>query len=285
MKKLGILEIEEKALLMRREIIRMIHKAQSGHPGSSLSATDILAALFFNEMKHDPKKPDWEDRDRFIFSKGHGVPALYAALAINGYLPIEELLTLRQINSRLQGHPDRRVLPSVEASTGSLGQGLSIGVGHALASRLLKKKFRTYVMLGDGECNEGQVWEAAMFASFHKLDGLCAILDYNKFQLDNSVKVVLDMHPMEEKWRAFGWAVLEINGHNMGEILAAFEWARNVKGQPQMIIAHTVKGKGVSFMEHNNHFHGVAPNDSEFKAAMAELGEPLGHPEEMKNSK
>jgi len=282
MKKLGILELEEKAVEMRREIIRMIHKAQSGHPGSSLSATDIIAALFFNEMKHDPKNPEWEDRDRFIFSKGHGVPALYAALAINGYLPVKELLTLRQINSRLQGHPDRRVLPGVEASTGSLGQGLSIGIGHALAARLNKKKYRTYVMVGDGECNEGQVWEAAMFASFHKMDNVCAILDYNKFQLDNSVKVILDMHPMEEKWRAFGWAVMEINGHNMGEILAAFEWARNVKGQPQMIIAHTIKGKGVSFMEHNNHFHGVAPNDQEFLAAMAELGEPVGHPEEMK---
>ncbi|MBI4397552.1 MAG: transketolase [Candidatus Omnitrophica bacterium] len=275
MKKLSILEIEEKALHMRREIIRMIHKAKSGHPGSSLSAADILAVLFFHEMKHDPSYPEWPDRDRFIFSKGHGVPALYAALALNGYFPIRELLTLRQINSRLQGHPDRRALPGVEASTGSLGQGLSIGIGHALAHRLLTKKFRTYVMLGDGECNEGQVWEAAMFASFHKLDSLCAILDYNKFQLDNSVKVVLDMHPMEEKWRAFGWAVREINGHNIGEILGAFEWARAVNNQPQMIIAHTIKGKGVSFMEHNNHFHGVAPNDAEMKTALAELGEPV----------
>lgn len=273
MKKLGILELEEKALAMRREIIRMTHRAQSGHPGSSLSAADVLACLFFHEMKHDPKRPDWEDRDRFIFSKGHGVPALYAALALNGYFPVEECLTLRQLNSRLQGHPDRRVCPGVEASTGSLGQGLSIGIGHTLAARLAGKKYRTYVMIGDGESNEGQVWEAAMFASFHKMENLCAILDYNKFQLDNSVKVILDMHPMDEKWRAFGWAVHEINGHNMGEIIAAFDWARNVKGQPQMIIAHTIKGKGVSFMEHNNHFHGVAPNDEEFRAAMVELGE------------
>jgi len=273
MEKLNITQIEEKALLMRREIVRMIHKAASGHPGSSLSSTDIIAALFFNELNHDPKNPEWEDRDRFIFSKGHGVPALYSAMALSGYFPTEELLTLRQIDSRLQGHPVCGSLPGIEASTGSLGQGLSIGIGHALAARQNKKDYRTYCMVGDGECNEGQVWEAAMFGSFHKLDNLCALVDYNKFQLDDSVKVVLDMHPMDEKWRAFGWAVREINGHNLGEILDAFEWARNIKDQPQMIVAHTIKGKGVSFMEHNNHFHGVAPTDDELKNALVELGE------------
>ena len=265
--------ISETALLIRRDIIKMLGIAGSGHPGGSLSATDILTVLYFGAMKHDPKNPHWPDRDRLIFSKGHGCPALYSALAHAGYFDPALLLTLRKLGSPLQGHPDRRRLPGIEASTGSLGQGLSIAIGCALAARLDKKNYTTYAVISDGELNEGQIWEAAAFASFRKLDNLVAILDYNKFQLSGATKDILDMEPVAEKWKAFGWRTKEIDGHSLAEIRDAIAWAKSAKGSPSMIIAHTVKGKGVSFMEGNNHFHGVANTKEETAKALRELGE------------
>ena len=262
------------ALNIRRDIIKMLGIAGSGHPGGSLSATDILALLYFHFLKHDPKNPKWPDRDRLIFSKGHGCPALYSALARAGYFDKELLLTLRKMGSPLQGHPDMRKLPGIDASTGSLGQGLSIGIGCALAARFDKKSFLTYVIMSDGELNEGQIWEAAAFASFHKLSNLIVILDYNKFQLSGATKDILDMEPVVDKWRAFGWFVKEIDGHSHKEIYEAIEWAKTAyKPAPSIVIAHTVKGKGVSFMENNNHFHGVAPTKDETARALKELGE------------
>ncbi len=266
-------DFERLALLMRRDIIKMLGIAGSGHPGGSLSIIDILTHLYFHFLKHDSKNPHWPDRDRLIFSKGHGCPALYCALAYSGYFDKKLLLTLRQLGSPLQGHPDMRRLSGIEASTGSLGQGLSTGIGCALAARLDKKSFRTVVVLSDGELNEGQIWEAAAFASFHKLANLTAILDYNKFQLSGATKDILDMEPVTEKWRAFGWQVKEIDGHSHPEIHEALVWANGVKNSPAIIIAHTIKGKGVSFMENNNHFHGVAPTKDETAKALKELGE------------
>jgi len=271
-KLVNIPDLCAKAREMRCEIIRMLGEAGSGHPGGSLSCADLLTALYFNALKHDPKNPKWPDRDRLVLSKGHGAPALYAALALCGYFPKEQLLTLRQLGSPLQGHPDMRKLPGLEASTGSLGQGLSIGIGIALAQILDKKDYRTYVVLSDGECNEGQIWEAAASAAHFKLNHLIAILDYNKYQLDGAVKDILDMEPMAKKWESFGWNVCEIDGHNMVEILEALEWAEKQGGAPSMIIAHTIKGKGVSFMENNNNFHGVAPTQEETVKALQELG-------------
>lgn len=273
MQKLGVEELKKKAQEIRREIIRMLAEAGSGHPGGSLSATDILACLFFNVMNHDPKNPKWADRDRFVISKGHGVPAVYATLALAGYFPKEELLTLRKIGSRLQGHPDVRKLPFLEASTGSLGQGLSAGIGMALARRIDKKDYYVYVLLSDGETNEGQTWEAAASASHHGPGHLIAVLDYNKFQLDGAVSEILDMEPMHKKWESFDWAVREIDGHNIPEILEAIAWAKTVQDRPVILIAHTVKGKGVSFMENNNEFHGIAPSKEEAVRALKELGE------------
>ncbi len=270
---ISIEKVKEKALIMRRDICKMTAACASGHPGSSLSATDIIAVLFFHWMRHDTKNSHWADRDRFILSKGHGVPALYSALALAGYFPRQELATLRQINSRLQGHPDMKRLDCIEASTGSLGQGLSVGIGMSLAARMDKKDYRTYVMIGDGESNEGQVWEAAMFAAFHKIDNMTVILDHNKFQLDGAVHDIMNMDPVADKWRAFGWAVREIDGHNLDQIAEALRWAKTVKGQPALILANTIKGKGVSFMENNNHFHGVAPTPEELAKALQELGE------------
>lgn len=261
------------ALSIRRDIIKMLGIAGSGHPGGSLSITDILALLYFHFLKHDPKNPKWPDRDRLIFSKGHGCPALYCALAYSGYFDKKLLLTLRQLGSPLQGHPDMRRLPGIEASTGSLGQGLSIGIGCALAARFDKKDFTTYVIMSDGELDEGQTWEAASFASFHKLSSLITILDYNKYQLSGATKDILDMEPVADKWRAFGWQVREIDGHSHQEIEEAILWAKSAKTAPSIIIAHTIKGKGVSFMENNNHFHGVAPTKDETAKALKELGE------------
>jgi len=270
-------QLIETARRLRKLDIQMLAKAGSGHPGGSLSAADFVTALYFRVLNHDPANPQWPDRDRLVLSKGHGVPIIYAALAVAGYFPESQLMTLRQLGSPLQGHPDLRRCPGIEACTGSLGQGLSIGCGMALAARWQKQSYRTYVIMSDGETNEGQTWEAAAFAGFHKLDNLTAILDYNKFQLDGATADILSMEPMAAKWEAFGWAVREFNGHDMKEILEAFEWARATKGHPTMLIAHTVKGKGVSFMEGNNHFHGVAPSAAEAEWALKEL-DGLGTP-------
>lgn len=271
MKKLALEELPLKAKEIRRDIIRMLTEAGSGHPGGSLSATDIVTALYFHLMNHDPAKPKWPDRDRLILSKGHGAPVIYAALAHAGYFPKDLLGTLRKLESPLQGHPDLRRLPGLEASTGSLGQGLSVGIGHALARRLDKKSYFTYVIMSDGETNEGQTWEAISAAQHHKVDHLIAILDYNKFQLDDAVSKICDMEPMVEKWQSFNWHVQEVDGHNFQQIIAAVRKAQEVKEKPCIIIAHTIKGKGVSFMENNNHFHGVAPTKEEAEKALKEL--------------
>jgi len=268
---LPIPELEKMAKQLRRHVITMIATAGSGHPGGSLSAADIVTALYFKVMRHDPKNPQWPGRDRFVLSKGHAAPVLYAALAECGYFPVEELSTLRKLGSRLQGHTDRTLTPGVEMSAGSLGQGLSYGIGIALAGRLDKLNYQVYVLLGDGECDEGQVWEAAMFAPHHKVDNLTAIVDHNDLQLDGRVCDIMGLEPLTDKWRAFNWHVLEINGHDMGEILKALKKAREIKGKPTVIIAHTVKGKGVSFMEGNVDFHGKAPTPQETEIALKEL--------------
>ena len=249
----------------------MIGKAGSGHPGGSLSCIDILTALFFNEMNVDPKNPTWSERDRFVLSKGHGVPALYATQAMRGYYDPEATLTLRELGSPYQGHPDRVRIPAMEASTGSLGQGLSVAIGMALAARVDKKNFRTYCLIGDGETQEGQIWEAAMCAGNYKLSSLCVFLDANEYQIDGAVKDVMDLEPIAEKFRSFKWNVIEINGHDMDQVLKALSQAREEKQKPSLIFAHTVKGKGVSFMEKNNEWHGKAPNPEQLTKALAEL--------------
>jgi transketolase len=263
--------LRERARIIRRHIVEMLHAAASGHPGGSLSAVEIVTALYFGGvLRYDPQRPDWEDRDRFVLSKGHGVPVQYAAMAEAGFMPVAELRTLRRIDSRLQGHPVLGSLPGIEASTGSLGQGLSIGVGMALAARLSGKDFRVFVLLGDGECQEGQVWEAAMAAGHHGPDNLIAIVDYNKFQLDGAVEDIIGLEPLAAKWQAMRWQTREIDGHDIEQVLAAFDWATNADG-PACIIAHTIKGKGVSFMEGDNTYHGVAPSDDELGVALGEL--------------
>lgn len=267
-------ELEAKARTLRVNLIRMLAEAGSGHPGGSLSAVEIVTALYFHVMRLKPLEPDWPDRDRFILSKGHAAPLLYAALAERGFFPPEELLTLRKLGSRLQGHPDLRKLPGVEASTGSLGQGLSIGLGIALAGKLDGRGYRVYVLLGDGECQEGQVWEAAMAAAHYRADNLTAILDYNGLQIDGPVAQVLSPLPFAEKWEAFGWAVREVDGHDFASLLDAFAWAAGVRGRPSLILARTVKGKGVSFMENRVDWHGTAPNREQAARALAELGAP-----------
>ncbi len=264
-------QLKARAKQIRRDIIEMTCQAGSGHPGGSLSAVEIAAALYFSVMNYDPKNPNSPDRDRFILSKGHAAPLLYSVLAEAGYFNRDFLLTFRRLGSPLQGHPDRRRLAGVEASTGSLGQGLSIGIGHALARRLDKKSYFTYVLLSDGETNEGQTWEAAAMAAHHNVDHLIAFLDYNKFQLDDATHVICDMEPMAAKWESFGWHVQEIDGHDFDQIFKAVEAAQQVKGQPAMIVSHTLKGKGISFMENNNHFHGVAPTREEADRALKEL--------------
>ncbi|MHB8481940.1 MAG: transketolase [Nitrospiria bacterium] len=263
--------LEQIATKLRIDILKMIFEAQSGHPGGSFSAIDVMTALYCKVMKHDPKNADWPDRDRFILSKGHAAPALYAILAHCGYFSQEKLNTLRKMGSPLQGHPEKNKLPGVEASTGSLGQGISIGIGMSLAGKLDGKDYRTYVLVGDGETNEGQVWEAALFAGNHQLDHLVVILDHNGQQLDGSVQEIMPLAPLSDKWRSFGWNVIDINGHRMDEILTAFERTRSTKGKPAIVIAKTIKGKGVSFMENNNEFHGMAPNKEQFTLALQEL--------------
>lgn len=263
--------LESIAKAIRRDIVTMIARAGSGHPGGSLSEVEILVALYNRVLRHRPQDPEWSDRDRFILSKGHGAPGLYAVLAHAGYFPREWLFSLRKLGAPLQGHTDKRFLPILEASTGSLGQGLSIGLGMALAARLDGSPRRIYVLIGDGESQEGQVWEAAASAAKYGVDNLCGITDCNGFQLDGSLEEIMPMEPLAEKWRAFGWKVLEIDGHSFPEILKAFEEAESTKGRPTMILARTVKGKGVSFMEHNNEFHGRAPTPEELEKALAEL--------------
>ncbi|AEF95373.1 Transketolase [Desulfotomaculum nigrificans CO-1-SRB] len=266
-----IASLQERAKTIRRYIISMLGEAGSGHPGGSLSAADIVTVLFFDTMKLDPKNPHWPGRDRFVLSKGHAAPVLYAALAERGFFEKDELLTLRKLGSRLQGHPDMKKLPGVEMSTGSLGQGLSAAMGMALGLRLDGGEQRVYVLLGDGEVQEGQVWEAAMAAGHFKLDNLTAFLDYNNLQIDGPVDVVMDVAPLPEKWRAFGWHVIEIDGHDIAQILAAIEEAKSTKGKPTMIIARTVKGKGVSFMENQVGWHGNAPKPEQVQQALEEL--------------
>ena len=259
------------AKTLRRHIIHMTAKAGSGHPGGSLSAVEIVTALFFNQLRYDPQNPRWIDRDRFVLSKGHAAPLLYAALAEAGYFATEELLTLRQLDSRLQGHADMTATPGVELSTGSLGQGLSFGIGIALAARLDHRDYRVYVLIGDGECEEGQVWEAAMAAAHFKVDNIVAIIDRNQQQIDGWTYDIMNSEPLDEKWRSFGWHVIEVNGHDLAQILAALGEAKTVKGKPTAIIAHTTKGKGVSFMENNLEFHGRAPTADEAEQALKEL--------------
>lgn len=267
-----IRDLEAKAQLIRRDIIKMLAEAGSGHPGGSLSSVEIVTALFFQEMRLKPEDPEWPERDRFILSKGHAAPLLYAALAERGFFPREELLTLRKLGTRLQGHPAKGQLPGVEASTGSLGQGLSMGLGTALAAKLDQRDYRVYVLLGDGECEEGQVWEAAMAAAHYQADNLTAVLDYNGLQIDGAIDQVMSPLPFPEKWQAFGWAVRQVDGHDISELIDAFNWARGVKGQPSMIIAKTVKGKGVSFMEGVAGWHGKAPDAKQAAQALDEIG-------------
>jgi transketolase len=255
----------------RRRIVEMITAAKSGHPGGSLSAVEILVTLFFDVLRHDPANPKWPERDRFLLSKGHACPVLYAVMAECGYTPIEELNNLRKMGSIYQGHPDVRYIPALEASTGSLGQGLSLAIGMALAARLNQSPSRTYVVLGDGEIQEGQIWEAAMFAPYHHVDNVVAIVDYNKIQLDGFVKDIMDLEPLVDKWRAFGWHVINIDGHSIPALQKAFAEASATKGKPTAIIAQTVKGKGVSFMENNPKYHGVAPTADELQKALQEL--------------
>ncbi|NLC07670.1 MAG: transketolase [Syntrophomonadaceae bacterium] len=263
--------LQEKARLIRRHIIRMVGEAGSGHPGGSLSAAELVTALYFQELRLAPENPAWPERDRFILSKGHAAPVLYAALAERGFFPVEELLTLRKLGARLQGHPDFRKVPGVEMSTGSLGQGLSAANGLALAGRLDQRNYRVYVLIGDGESEEGQIWEAAMLAAHYRLDNLVAILDYNGLQIDGPVKEVMSLEPVAGRWQAFGWAVQEIDGHDFSQILGAFAQARRTNGQPSLIVAHTIKGKGVSFMENQVGWHGTAPNQEQVAQALAEL--------------
>ncbi len=263
--------LRETARQVRLDIVEMLHRAGSGHTGGSLSATDILVALFFEQMRLKPQDPCWPQRDRFVLSKGHAAPALYAVLSRLGYFPREELLTLRQFGSSLQGHPDSACTPGVEVPTGSLGQGLSIANGMALAARLNGNGARVYVLLGDGEVQEGQIWEAAMSAAHYRLDNLAAILDRNRLQIDGLTGEVMGLEPLARKWEAFGWHTLEVNGHSFPELLNALKDAERYKGRPTMIIAHTVKGKGVSIFENQVKYHGVAPNKEEYEQALKEL--------------
>jgi len=256
---------------LRRHVITMTATAGSGHPGGSLSAADIITALYFKAMRHNPKNQQWPDRDRFIMSKGHAAPILYAALAESGYFPVEELATLRKLDSRLQGHTDRNLTPGVEMSAGSLGMGLSFGIGVALAARLDHCDYRTYVLLSDGECDEGQTWEAALSAAQFKLDNLTVIVDRNRIQLTGWTRDIMNLEPLSQKWQAFGWHTIDIDGHDFNQILAAFQEAEKIKNKPPVIIARTIKGKGVSFMENNPKFHGKAPTPEEAERALKEL--------------
>jgi len=265
-----IKRLNEKAKNFRKELLIMTTRSGSGHASSALSAVDIITALFFHQMRYNPKDPEWEDRDRFVLSKGHGCPVLYVALAEAGYFPKEELATHRKLGSILQGHPDMKT-PGVEIPTGSLGQGLSAAVGMALAGKLDDKDYHVYVVLSDGELDEGNVWEAAMAAAHYKLDNITAIVDRNHFQVDGPTEEIMALNPLSDKWRAFGWNVMEIDGHNMREILVSLDEAVKMKGKPTVIIANTIKGKGVSFVEGDNKYHGKALSEEELALALKEL--------------
>ncbi|MDI3482549.1 MAG: transketolase [Candidatus Methanomethylophilaceae archaeon] len=265
--------LREKARLIRKHVIEMTCAAGSGHPGGSLSAAEIIATLYFKVMRHDPKYPEWEERDRFVLSKGHVAPALYAALAEAGYFPVEELRTLRELGSRLQGHPARGKLPGIEMSTGSLGQGLSVSNGMALAAKLNGSEHRIYCLCGDGELQSGQNWEAAMLAAHYRLDNVTLFIDRNRLQIMGDTESVMSLEPLADKWRAFKWNVLEIDGHDIEQIINASETARRCKGKPTAIIANTIKGRGVSFMENNPDFHGKCCNAEEKERALHDLEE------------
>ena len=277
-------EIKQLSILackVRMGIIESTHAAKCGHPGGSMSAAELFTYLYNKELNVDPANPKWDDRDRFVLSKGHCAPGLYAALAHRGFFPVEDLLTLRKVGSYLQGHPNMNTVPGVDMSTGSLGQGISTACGMALAAKVRNKDYRVYTLLGDGEIQEGQVWEACMFASHYKLDNLVVIIDNNGLQIDGDVAQVMSPYPIDEKLKAFGFHVDVIDGHNFCEIEAALNTARTVKGQPSAIIMNTVKGKDVSFMENQAGWHGVAPNDAQYEQAMAELNQKLNELEGM----
>ena len=272
MKLESVEDLENQAKLIRRGVIDQVYKAGSGHPGGSLSISDIMTVLYFNELNIDEKNPKWEDRDRVVLSKGHCVPALYSCLANRGFFDVSELAGFRKIESSLQGHPDMTKVPGVDMSTGSLGQGLSVAVGMAIAGKLDKRDYRVYCLLGDGEIEEGEVWEAAMSANKYKLDNLCVIVDNNNLQIDGTIEEVMSSYPIDEKFKSFGFQIIKIDGHNIEEIKSAFEVAKNVKEKPVCIIAKTIKGKGVSFMENKVvEWHGKAPNEEQYKIAMEEL--------------
>lgn len=265
------LELQKRANEVRKGIVTSVHSAKAGHPGGSLSAADMFTYLYFEEMNIDPKNPKWEDRDRFVLSKGHTAPGLYSVLANRGYFPVEDLTTLRKLGSYLQGHPCMQETPGVDMSSGSLGQGISAAVGMALAAKMDNKDYRVYTLLGDGEIQEGQVWEASMFAGAHKLDNLVVIVDNNGLQIDGKVEDVCSVYPIDKKFEAFNFKTININGHDFDEIRKALDEAKATKSMPTAIIMHTVKGKGVSFMEDNAGWHGKAPNDEEYATAMADL--------------
>jgi len=268
-------DLRQMAWRLRQDVIRMIAKANSGHPGGSLSAIDLITTLYFAVLRHDPANPTWPERDRFILSKGHGCPALYAVLGELGYFDRALFDTLRQLGSPLQGHPELGKLAGVEASTGSLGQGLSLGLGMAEGARLNGNGARVFVLMGDGELDEGQVWEAAMYAGARRLDNVVAIVDVNRQQLDDSTENILSLEPLGDKWRAFGWRVIDLDGHDFDQILAAYREAAATQGRPTVLLAKTVKGRGVSFMENNNEWHGAAPNAEQTQQALAELAAAL----------
>ena len=268
-------DFQKRAKNVRRNIVEMVYSAKSGHPGGSLSITDILVALYFSELRINVKNPKDENRDRVVLSKGHCSPALYSVLAEKGFIPEADLKTFRKIDSYLQGHPDMKKIPGVDMTSGSLGQGLSVSNGMAIAGKLDNKDYRVYCILGDGEIEEGQVWEAAMSSSHYKLDNLCVIVDNNNLQIDGRIEDVMNPHPIDKKFESFGFNVIQINGHNFEEILDAFEKARNVKGKPTCIIAKTVKGKGVSFMENKVEWHGKAPSEEEYNLALKEIENEL----------
>lgn len=265
------LELQKTANEVRKGIITAVHSAKAGHPGGSLSAADIYTFLYFEEMNVDPENPKMEDRDRFVLSKGHAAPGLYAALAHKGFFPVEDLLTLRKLGSYLQGHPDMKTIPGVDMSSGSLGQGVSAAVGMALGARMDRKDYRVYSLLGDGEIQEGQVWEAAMFAGHHKLDNLCLIIDNNGLQIDGNIEDVCSPYPIDKKFEAFNFYTINVDAHDFDALRAAFKQARENKGKPTAIIARSVKGKGVSYMEHNASWHGKAPGDELYATAMEDL--------------